>query len=263
MDFGLKNKIAIIGGSSKGLGRGCALQLAKEDAHVVLCARNKEALVQTADWIRRQTSSSVLAVPADLSKAGGIETVVEQTLKEFGRVDILINNSGGPPPGTCFDFSEGQWRQAFESILLYVIRGIQLVVPQMKKNKWGRIVNITSLSVKEPEAQLVLSNVFRSGVVSLAKSIAADLIKDNITVNNICPGAFKTDRAVQLINNQAKKLQKTPAEIEKEAIAELPLGRYQDPQELGDLVAFLCSEQAAGISGTTIPIDGAISHSLF
>lgn len=263
MDCGLKDKIAVVGGSSKGLGRGCALQLAREGAQVVLCARNGEALAQTANFIRAETKAGVFPVQADLSAAGGIEKVVDQTLREFGRVDILVNNSGGPPPGTCFDFSEEEWRRAFEAVLLYVIRGIQLVVPHMKKNRWGRIINITSLTVKEPEPHMVLSNVFRSGVVSLAKSIAADLIKDNITINNICPGAFKTDRAVQLINAQAKKLQKTPEEIEKKAVLELPLGRYQDPEELGDLVVFLCSERAKGLSGTTIPVDGAVSRTLF
>lgn len=263
MDFELKNKVAIIGGSSKGLGKACALQLAKEGVCVVICARNKELLAKTAQEIREETSSTVLPIQADLSKKGGIETVVDQTLKEFGRIDILVNNSGGPPAGTFFDFSEEQWMEAYESILLYVVKASQLVVPQMKKNKWGRIINITSLAVKEPAENLILSSVFRSGVVSLAKSISSDLMKHNITINNICPGVFKTERAVALIKAQAEKLKRSVDDIEKENISKLPLGRYQDPKELGDLVTFLCSKKAKGISGTTIQIDGALSRSLF
>ncbi len=253
----------MIGGSSKGLGKACALQLAKEGAHLVLCARNEEALARTANWIREETGSKVLPIPTDLSKKRDIENAVDKTLKEFGKIDILVNNSGGPPAGTFFDFSEAQWTQAYESILLYVVRMIGLVVPQMKRNRWGRIINITSLLVKEPSPDLILSGVFRSGVVSLAKSISGDLIKHNITINNICPGAFKTERAIDLINAQAAKSQRTVEEVERENVSALPLGRYQNPEELGDLVAFFCSEKGKGISGATIPIDGAISRSLF
>lgn len=263
MDFGLKNKVAIIGGSSKGLGKGCALQLAREGAHVVICSRNEETLTRTANYIREETSSKVVPIQADLSKKEGVENVVDKTLKEFGRIDILVNNSGGPPAGNFFDFSEAQWTQSYESILLYVVRVIQQVVPQMKKNNWGRIINITSLLVKEPSENLVLSSVFRSGVVSLAKAISKDLMRYNITINNICPGMFKTERAVALLQKQAEKSHQTIEVIEEETVSKLPLGRYQDPKELGDLVAFLCSERAKGISGVTLPIDGALSQSLF
>lgn len=262
MDLELKNKVVIVGGSSKGLGKGCALQLAKEGVHVVICARNKEILAETADFIKKTTGLNILSIQADLAKKEDIENVVDRTVKEFGSIDILINNSGGPPAGTFFDFSEDQWRQAYEDILLYVVRMLHLVVPHMKKNKWGRIINITSLLVKEPSANLVLSGVFRSGVVSLAKSISSELIKHNITINNICPGAFMTERAKELIKNQAQKMQRSVEDIEKENVSKLPLGRYQDPVELGDLVAFLCSEKAKGISGTTIQIDGTLSRSL-
>lgn len=263
MNLELKNRVAIIGGSSKGLGKACAMQLAKEGAAVVLCARDIETLTRTADWIRAETSSNVFPIQTDLSKKEDIENVVDKTLKEFGRIDILVNNSGGPPIGSFFDFSEEQWKSAYESILLYVVRMIQRVVPQMKKNKWGRIINITSLLVKEPSENLVLSSVFRSGVVSLAKAISKTLMPYNITVNNICPGMFKTERAIELLQKQAKNSNQTTEEVERETVSKLPLGRYQDPKELGDFVAFLCSEKAKGISGTTIQIDGAISQSLF
>ena len=263
MDLQLKNKVAIIGGSSKGLGKGCALQLAKEGANVVICARNEDALLKTANEIKQKTSSKILAIQADLSKDFGVEKVINKTLAKFRRIDILVNNSGGPQPGEFMEFTDKDWDKAYESLLLYVVRMCRLVIPHMKKNKWGRIINITSLTVKEPEETLILSNVFRSGVVSLAKSISKDLIKYNITINNLCPGAFKTDRAIELMKNQAKNSKKTIKDIEKENVSKFSLGRYQEPEELGNLVAFLCSELAKGITGTTLQIDGGISKCLF
>lgn len=262
MDLGIKNRIAIIGGSSKGLGKGCAISLAKEGINIVLCANDKPSLENTANEIRN-LGVDVLPLYVDMSSSKDNELIVKETLKKFGKIDILINNSGGPAPGTFFDFDETQWDKAYNDVLKYVIRMIRMVTPIMMKNKWGRIVNITSLAVKEPTATLILSNVYRSGVVSLAKSVSKDLIKDNITINNICPGAFKTDRAIELMTKVANEKKITIEEVEKNNIQNLPLGRYQTPQELGDLVTFLASENAKGITGTTIQIDGGISNSLF
>ena len=262
MDLGIKNRIAIIGGSSKGLGKGCAISLAKEGINIVLCANDKPSLENTANEIRN-LGVDVLPLYVDMSSSKDNELIVKETLKKFGKIDILINNSGGPAPGTFFDFDETQWDKAYNDVLKYVIRMIRMVTPIMMKNKWGRIVNITSLAVKEPTATLILSNVYRSGVVSLAKSVSKDLIKDNITINNICPGAFKTDRAIELMTKVANEKKITIEEVEKNNIQNLPLGRYQTPQELGDLVTFLASENAKGITGTTIQIDGGISNLLF
>ena len=261
MNLALKNKVAIIGGSSKGLGKGCAVQLAQEGANIVICANDKDSLAKTGQLIK-ELGVEVLLLEVDMSSEKDNQKIVDETLNKFGRIDILINNSGGPAAGDFFQFSDQDWEKAFNSVLMYVIRMCRLTIPQMKKNKWGRIINLTSLTVKEPAETLILSNVFRSGVVSMAKTLSRDLIKDNITINNICPGAFKTDRAIELMTAAAKSRGITVDEFEKEAVKSIPSGRYQRPEELGALVAFLCSEQAGSITGTTIQIDGGASRGL-
>jgi len=262
MNLKLKGKVAIIGGSSKGLGRGCAESLAKEGVNIVICSNEKESLDETTEYLKN-FRVDVLPLEVDMTSKKDNEKIIRYTIDRFGKIDILINNSGGPPSGSFFDFENSDWQKAFNDVLMYVIRLIRGVVPYMKNNKWGRIINLTSLSVKEPAESLILSNVFRSGVVSMAKSISRELIKHNITINNICPGAFKTDRAIELMKVAAKQKDTTIEEIEKQAIKTMPLGRYQRPQELGDLVTFLCSELACGITGTTIQIDGGIYKGLF
>jgi 3-oxoacyl-[acyl-carrier protein] reductase len=257
----LKGKVAIIGGGSKGLGKGCAVALAQQGVTIVLCARNSEKREETANEIR-QHNVEVLPLAVDMGNAEHNNQIVEKAIERFGRIDILVNNSGGPMAGNWKQFGQEDWQQAFQSVLMYVIRMTKLVVPHMQQQGWGRIINITSLSVKEPSETLVLSNVFRAGVVAFAKSISKELIKSNITINNICPGAFKTDRAVELIKKAAESTGKTPEQVETENMSKLPLGRYQTPDELGAFVYYLCSNIAGGITGTTIQIDGGISNSL-
>ena len=204
MDLGIRGKVALIGGASKGLGKGCALSLAKEGVSIAICSNDSQSLELTSKEVE---SFGVKALPlfADLSKKDDVERIVKQTLDMFGRIDILVNNSGGPRPGSFFDFADDQWDEAYEQVLMYVVRLCRLVIPHMKKNKWGRIINSTSLVVKEPAEGLILSNVFRSGVVSMAKTISKELIKDNITINSLCPGAFKTDRAIEIMKETAKR----------------------------------------------------------
>lgn len=261
MNFELKGKVAIIGGSSKGLGKACAISLAKEGANIVICANDINSLKETKNEIEA-LGVCVLDVSADMSSASDNDKIIKNTLSTFGRIDILINNSGGPKPGTFNDISINDWDNAYNSVLKYNIRMIKGCLPDMEKNGWGRIVNITSLAVKEPAPTLVLSNVFRSGVVSLAKSLSKDLIGKGITINNICPGAFKTDRAIELMQNRAVSLGISVEEVEEQAVSNFPQKRYQKPDELGDLVCFLSSNRAAAITGTTIQIDGGISNSL-
>ncbi len=262
MNYKLKDRVAVIGGSSKGLGYGCAFSLAQEGANVVLCSNDKGSLEKASQSIK-QLGVKVLALEVDMASKEDDRRIIEETIKTFGRIDILVNNSGGPSAGTFFDFKDEDWEKAFNGVLMYVVRLCGLAIPHMKKNKWGRIINLTSLVVKEPAENLILSNVFRTGVVSMAKTLSRDLIKHNITINNICPGAFKTDRAIELMKKAAQEKKTTIEEIENEAIKGMPLGRYQKPEELGDLVTFLCSESASGITGTTIQIDGGIYHGLF
>jgi 3-oxoacyl-[acyl-carrier protein] reductase len=261
MDLYLKDRVAVIGGSSKGLGKACAYKLACEGANIVLCANDYDSLCRTESEIRL-LGVDVLPLMVNMSSKSDNEFIVNETIKKFGKIDILVNNSGGPKPGAFFDINEEDWAKAFEDVLLYAVRMINLVAPYMKENNWGRIVNLTSLAVKEPAPSLILSNVFRTGVVAMARSLSKELIRHNITINNICPGAFKTERAIELMQVAADKQNKSIEEIENNAISKMPLGRYQHPNELGDLVAFLSSELAKGITGTTIQIDGGIFNGL-
>ncbi|HBX53546.1 MAG: hypothetical protein A2275_07310 [Bacteroidetes bacterium RIFOXYA12_FULL_35_11] len=261
MDFKLKEKVAIIGGSSKGLGKACAISLAKEGVNIVLCANDTESLQKTKTEIEA-FGVRVLALNVDMSAETDNEQIIEQSIKMFGRIDILINNSGGPKPGKFIDLTLQDFDNAYNSVFKYNIRMIKACLPFMEKNNWGRIINITSLSVKEPSPSLLLSNVFRAATVSLAKSISKDLIGKGITINNICPGAFKTDRAIELLQQKANNMGISFDEAEQLAVNNFPQKRYQKPEELGDLVCFLASEKASSLTGTTIQIDGGISNSL-
>jgi len=261
MERDLIGKVALIGGASKGLGFSCAEALAKMGADLVLVSRNQESLNQAVIKLQKY-GVAILTVSDDLSNKEANCKLVAKAINRFGKIDILVNNSGGPKAGKFDSLTDEEYEGAFQSVLMYVIRLIKAVVPYMKKNEWGRIINIASLSVKEPAETLVLSNVYRAGVVAFAKSISKELIQSNITINNVCPGAFKTDRAIELINNAAQAANKSPQEIEEENVKKLPLGRYQNPDELGSYVAYLCTKAASGITGTTLQIDGGISNSL-
>lgn len=261
MDYNIQGKTAIIGGSSKGLGKACAVALAKEGVNIVLCARDKESLHNTKQEIE-SFGVKVLALEADMASAEDNRMIVEKTLEKFGTVDILVNNSGGPKPGTFRDVTEDDLDEAYRSVLKYNIRMTNLCLPHMEQNGWGRIVNIASITVKEPAPNMVLSNIFRSAVVSYAKTISKELISKGVTINNVSPGYFKTDRVTQLINHNASQEGISPKEYEQKAALEFPHKRYMDPQELGDLVCYLCSDQAQSITGTTTQIDGGLLNGL-
>lgn len=263
MDLKLKNKVAFVGGSSKGIGKAIALQLAREGADVILCARNKDNLEQFAQSLREKHHVDALAVVADLSDISNVKKAIQQSLSHFKRIDILVVNSGGPKPGRFLELDDGDWTTAYNSVLGYVIALYKLVIPLMKKNKWGRIINIASLSVKEPDEALVLSNVFRSGVISLAKSLSHELFEEGITINNICPGAFRTDRAIQLMQKKAMMENRTLEDVEQELTEKLPGKKFSSVEEIGNLAAFLSSELAKDITGTTIQIDRGMSKGLF
>lgn len=262
MNFNLRGKTAIVGGSSKGLGKACAIALAREGVNVTICARNVDALHETQKEIEA-LGVEVLALNADMSSADDNRRIVDETVKKFGTIDILVNNSGGPKPGTFCEISEDDLDEAYQSVLKYNIRMINLCLPYMERSGWGRIVNIASTSVKEPMENMVLSNIFRSAVVSYAKTISKELISKGITINNVCPGSFKTDRIIRLAEVRAKAAGMTVEEFEQKAVADLPHKRYMDPQELGDLVCYLCSDNARSINGTTIQIDGGMISGLF
>lgn len=261
MDFNIKGKTAIIGGSSKGLGKACAIALGREGVNIVLCARNLSALIDTQQEIE-SLGVQVLTVQADMSDAIDNERVVREAIYQFGGIDILVNNSGGPKPGTFRDITENDLDEAYESVLKYNIRMINHCLPYMEARGWGRIINVTSITVKEPSPNMVLSNIFRSAVVSYSKTISKELISKGITINNVCPGYFKTDRITQLIEKRSEVEGITEEEYETRNIANFPHKRYMDPQEFGDLVCYLCSQQAQSINGATIQIDGGLLSGL-
>lgn len=261
MDYKINGKVAIIGGSSKGLGLASATSLAKEGVNVVLCARNEDDL-QIAKKKIEVHGVEVLTLSVDMSSEADNRKIVEETLAKFGRIDILVNNSGGPTPGSFDELSMDDFDEAYNSVLKYNIRMIKYCLPHMEKNGWGRIVNIASVTVKEPSPTMVLSNVFRTAVVSFAKSISRDLMRKGITINNVCPGYFRTDRITQLMEKEAYDANVSVQEYEEQVISAFPHKRFMNPDELGDLVTYLCSIQARSITGTTLQIDGGVTRGL-
>ncbi|MBI4595101.1 MAG: SDR family oxidoreductase [Candidatus Tectomicrobia bacterium] len=256
MDLGLKGKAAIVVASSKGLGKAVALGLAREGANLAICARGEKDLKQTAEEIKSATGVEVLFQIADVSQREQIKSFVLAAADKFGRIDILVNNAGGPPPGTFMDFSESDWLSAINLNLMSTIHFTRKVVPYMQKNRWGRIINITSVSVKQPLDELILSNTARAGVIGLAKSLANELAQYNILVNNVCPGMILTDRVRNISRAVSERQGVSPHDVISNWSKNIPLGRIGEPDELAGLVVFLASERASYITGTTIQIDG-------
>lgn len=263
MDLGLARKIALVAASSKGLGRASAEALAQEGAKVTICARDEAALNKARDEMAAATGADILAVTADMTKAEDITNVIQKTVDEFGGLHIVVCNAGGPPAGYFPDFDDEQWQAAFNLSMMSTVRLIRAALPHMQEAKWGRVINITSLSVKEPLDNLVLSNSIRAAVHGLAKTLSTQVGKDGITVNNVMPGYTQTDRINQLVAVNAQKSGKTEDEIIAGMAAPIPVGRIGQPEEFGALVAFLASEKASYINGTSIPVDGGVIKAAF
>jgi 3-oxoacyl-[acyl-carrier protein] reductase len=263
MNLGLKNKVALVTASSKGLGRASATALAQEGAKVAICARDGKTLKAAADDIANATRSEVLAIPADVNSSKDIERVVKETARHFGGLHILVTNAGGPPAGYFAEFDDRQWQEAFNLTLMSVVRLVRAATPYMQSQQWGRVINITSLSVKEPIDNLILSNSIRAAVHGLAKTLANQLGQYGITVNNIMPGYIHTDRVEQLAQHTAQRTGQPVADVLAEMGKPAPVGRIGQPEELAALVAFLASEQAGYINGVSIPVDGGRLKSAF
>jgi len=263
MDLGLRGRVAIVGGASRGLGRACAARLAVEGANVTVVARGADALERVATEIAGAAGVEVLPVAVDQSRAEGIETVVDRTMARFGRIDVLVNNTGGPPSGLFGEHDDDAWRAAFEGTLMSVVRLCRAVVPILRQRGWGRIINDTSFTVKEPADRLILSNVFRVGVVALSKTLAREVAAEGITVNCVCPGAFDTDRLRAIHVQEAQATGRSMDEVRRAWEERIPIGRLQRPEELADLVVFLASDRAAAITGASLPVDGGMTRGLF
>ncbi len=256
MDLGLEGKVAVVGASSRGLGRASALALAREGARVTICARTEADLEVAAADIRAQTGGEVLPVPADLTTAAGVDSVVAATVERFGGVDILVNNSGGPALGKFADFTDDDWRQGFEVVTLNFVRFVRAVLPHMREQRCGRVIGIQSSSVKQPVENIDLSNGIRPGIAGLAKAIMPDLARDGITINLVLPGMFLTSRLSPGLGRGDAAADRALEEQLAPLAATIPVRRLGQPIELGSLVAFLASEQAAYITGAVFQIDG-------
>jgi 3-oxoacyl-[acyl-carrier protein] reductase len=256
MDLGLKGKAAFVAGGSMGLGRAVALELAREGAKVAIGALDDPHLGEAAELIRRETGGDVLALPVDVSDANQARAVVRRAIDHFGTLDILVNNAGGPPSADFVDIDETLWEKGFRLNLLSTIMMTREAVPVMKAKGWGRIINMTSISVKQPIDGLILSNTIRSGVIGLAKSLSNELAPFNVTVNNVCPGFTMTDRVRNLAKAMAEKEGTTPEAVIGRWEASIPMKRLGTPEEFAALVAFLASERSGYITGAAIQIDG-------
>src|SRR5437868_13796798 len=262
MDLELTGKVAIVGGASKGLGRACAQVLADEGAKLALCSRSQKDLDKAAQEIRDTARADVLAFAGDLDRPQTVRDLVAATVGRFGRLDILVNNSGGPPLARAHTATEEQWATALQRSLLFFARMSREAVPHLKQGGGGRIVNILASTVYQPIPNLALSGATRMGVVAFAKSLADEVGRDGILVNNVCPGSILTDRMLSNVTARAKELGISVDEALAQRAAETAVGRIGDPRELASLVAFLASGKASYITGTTILVDGGLVRSV-
>ena len=263
MDLGFEGKVALVGGASRGIGKAIALGLAKEGCRVSICARGEKLLEETAAEIRAATSVDVLAIPCDMARADDIRRFVAQTVERFGRLDIVVNNAGGPPPGSFEKHSDEVWQAALAQNLLSVVRTVREALPHLRRQGGGRIINITSYAVKQPIDGLILSNSARLGVVGLAKTLSKELGPDSILVNNVCPGPILTDRMKSLMQSWAEDRGRSYEQIVEEESKRIPLGHLGAPEDVAALVVFLASEPARHITGTTIQVDGGATAAVF
>ncbi|MFZ1805663.1 MAG: SDR family oxidoreductase [Cyclobacteriaceae bacterium] len=246
MDLGLKGKVAFVAASSQGLGKAVAMLLAEEGASVIINGRNNETLEKTADEIRA-TGAKGLSIVGDLSNKKDRDHIIPTSLREFGKVDILVTNTGGPPAGKFESFSQEDWDKATQQLLGSAVGLVNGFLPGMKKQNWGRIIAITSQAVKQPVNNLILSNAVRASVAGLMKSLSNELGQYNITVNNVMPGYTQTTRLTKLIEDNPDVANVT---------SEIPLGRFGQPEEFASAVAFLASERASYITGVSLAVDG-------
>lgn len=256
MDLGLRGKVAMVAASSRGLGFGIAKELACEGVKVSIASRDLNAAEQATKRLRQETGAQVLASRLDAKDANTIAEWTARTVAEFGGIDLLVANAGGPPAGNFDSFGDDSWQDAFELNLLSTIRMIRAVLPSMRRRGGGCILTITSTTVKEPLEQLILSNVMRSGVTSLVKTLSMQLAPEGIRVNNIMPGRIDTDRIRSLDEARARQTGATQEDCKSEAIKTIPLGRYGNISEFGKAAAFLLSDAASYITGSSLAHDG-------
>jgi 3-oxoacyl-[acyl-carrier protein] reductase len=263
MDLGIKGKRALVAAASQGLGKAAAMELAREGARLVICSRSQEAIEKAADDIRTATQAEVLPVVADVTKMNDIDHLMNQAMARLQGIDILVTNAGGPPATTFATTPPDAWQKAFDLTLMSAVNLCRAVIPQMQQRKWGRIIFITSLTVKQPAGNLFLSNVIRTGLSGLCKSLSNEFATDNILVNSVLPGYTLTERLEVLSESQAKARGVSKEAIMAEWEQAVPMRRLGKPEELAALIAFLASERASYITGTCTLVDGGFVKGLY
>jgi 3-oxoacyl-[acyl-carrier protein] reductase len=262
MELGLKGRGVIVAASSEGMGRATAEAFAREGAQVAMCARTELTLRQAADEIRTATGAEIYAAPLDVTDAGAVQRFVEQAAKQFGRIDVCVTNAGGPPAKNFLSITPDEWRRAVDQNFMSVVHLAKAVIPYMQRHRWGRILTITSVSVKQPLPELTLSNAVRAAVVGLVKSISNEFGKDGILANNVAPGYTTTERLKELAGTRALAAGVSTQQIYEQWAADAPVRRLADPKEVADTIVWLASERASYITGQTILVDGGIYRGL-
>ena len=263
MNLGIKDKTALVTASSRGLGKAIALQLSREGANVAICARGEEELFRTKKEIAERAGGLVIAQTADVTEKLQVKKLVNHVIDKFGPIDILICNAGGPPTGMAEGFGLDDYRTALELNLLSTVNLCYEAMPTMKKQKWGRIVNLTSVSAKQPIDTLILSNTARAGVLGFSKSLSSQLAPYGITVNSVCPGYSRTERVENLAKSFEEAGKGSVQEFFQNIEKIIPMGRLGRPYEIATAVVFLCSEAASYITGVALQVDGGYIKSIF
>ena len=263
MDLGIAGKVAAVAASSQGLGFACAMELAREGASLAICSRDKDRIDKAARTIHEETGAEVYAAVVDVSKQQDCIRFIDETVRQFGHLDILVTNTGGPVPGALDDVELDQVREGFDSTLMSAVIMMKAAVPHMRRRNWGRIVNILSMTVKQPKVDLLVSNTMRPAILGFAKSISFELAREGITVNNVAPGYTRTERLVELAEHISSRAGSTVEDVFAGWESTVPARRLGKPEELAAVVAFLASERAGYVTGVTIQVDGGSVLGLF
>jgi 3-oxoacyl-[acyl-carrier protein] reductase len=250
--------IALVCAASQGLGKAAAFALAREGAQLAICSRRQDAIEAAAAHIARETGAAVMPLVADIARPDDPARVVADTVDRFGGLDVLVTNTGGPRSAPFAALTDADWQHAFDSLLMSVVRLCRAAVPHMRARGGGRIINITSVAVKQPVEGLILSNAVRMAVIGLSKTLAGELAHDGILINCVAPGFTRTERVTDVTAAIATREGVSPEDVERRFVRDIPLGRIGEPYELANLIAFLASDAGSYITGTTIQVDGGL-----
>jgi 3-oxoacyl-[acyl-carrier protein] reductase len=262
MEYGIKERVAIVTGASKGIGQAVARTLSSQGVFVCIVARDDAQLRKTAIDITQETGNEVIYLSADVADVNAADSMINFAISKFGKLDILVNNAGGPPPGSAMNMTEKDWDAALQLNLRSAIRASTSAIPHMRKQAWGRIVNITSTVAKEPTPNMILSATTRAALAAFAKGLSIEIAPMGITVNTVCPGGVLTDRLLYLLKSRSENEQVSIESLIEQSQKSIPIQRFATPEEFADYVVFLCSDRARYITGTYVSVDGGLTKSI-